>query len=85
MYRENSLRLDPERCNGCRMCIEVCPQAVFDMIGSRASLADPASCMECGACRTNCETGAITVESGVGCAAVMMLRAVTGRKEASCG
>jgi NAD-dependent dihydropyrimidine dehydrogenase PreA subunit len=85
MYRENSLRLDGALCNGCRMCVEVCPHAVFDMLGKEAILADPASCMECGACRTNCATGAITVDSGVGCAAAMMIQSVTGRKEASCG
>ena len=40
---------------------------------------------ECGACMVNCPTGAIEVESGVGCASAMMLAALKGKKEASCG
>ena len=32
-------------------------------------------------CKLNCPTGAITVDSGVGCAAAMILAAVTGKKE----
>jgi ferredoxin len=41
--------------------------------------------MECGACQVNCPTNAISVESGVGCAAAMILAALTGKKEATCG
>jgi len=41
--------------------------------------------MECGACQLNCPTGAISVESGVGCAAAMIYAALTGKKEATCG
>jgi len=41
--------------------------------------------MECGACQRNCPPGAITVESGVGCAAAMIRAALMGRVEATCG
>jgi hypothetical protein len=43
--------------------------------------------MECGACQLNCPTSAIAVDSGVGCAAAMIVAALTGKKEcaASCG
>jgi hypothetical protein len=34
--------------------------------------------MECGACALNCEFGAITVNSGVGCAAAIINSMVTG-------
>jgi hypothetical protein len=40
--------------------------------------------MECGACQVNCVSGAIKVESGVGCAHAMIHAALTG-KEVSCG
>jgi len=40
--------------------------------------------MECGACQLNCPTGAIVVESGVGCASAMMYAALTGRKDVTC-
>jgi Fe-S-cluster-containing hydrogenase component 2 len=37
--------------------------------------------MECGACRIHCPFGAVTVESGVGCAAALMVQAVTKKKQ----
>jgi len=38
--------------------------------------------MECGACKLNCPTSAISVNSGVGCASAMIYAALTGKKEA---
>jgi NAD-dependent dihydropyrimidine dehydrogenase PreA subunit len=63
-----TLELDPSLCNGCRRCLEVCPHAVFAIEERRARIADRGACMECGACARNCESGAVTVRSGVGCA-----------------
>lgn len=86
-YLENAitLQLDAEKCNGCRGCVSVCPHGVF-AIGEdkRAYLADRGACMECGACALNCQTGAITLEPGVGCAAAIIRGWVTGT-EPSCG
>ncbi|MFB0536411.1 MAG: mercury methylation ferredoxin HgcB [Anaerolineae bacterium] len=81
----NTLQYDPALCIGCEMCSNVCPHAVFTMNGRVAQLVRPEACMECGACQLNCPTDAITVESGVGCAAAMMYAALTGKKEATCG
>jgi NAD-dependent dihydropyrimidine dehydrogenase PreA subunit len=67
-----TLRYDAEKCTGCQMCVMVCPHAVFEMDGNRAKLVDPGACMECGACQRNCAFGAITVDSGVGCAAAII-------------
>ncbi len=84
-YAINTLRLDADLCNNCGMCIVVCPHAVFAPNERVVSLARPAACMECGACQLNCPTGAISVESGVGCATAMIYAALTGKKEATCG
>ena len=84
-YLENTLVYTPETCNGCARCVDVCPHAVFEMNGRKAVLARPQNCMECGACQLNCVTGAIAVESGVGCASAMIRAALTGQKEATCG
>jgi ferredoxin len=54
------------------------------MNGRLAELVNPSACMECGACQLNCVTGAIKVDSGVGCAAAMIRAALTGKKEATC-
>jgi ferredoxin len=81
----NTLRYDPALCIGCEMCFIVCPHAVFGPNGRVALLVRAEACMECGACQLNCPTGAITVDSGVGCASAMIRAALTGRKEPTCG
>ena len=83
-----SLELDDGKCNGCRMCVEVCPHAVFEITGKRARIADRDACMECGACQMNCPEGAVTVAAGVGCAAAVIVGAIRGSEPAcdcSCG
>ena len=88
----NTLVYDVDLCVGCNMCSLVCPHGVFSASepirpGSKqlqARLLHPEDCMECGACALNCLTGAIKVESGVGCASAMIYAALTG-KEVSCG
>jgi NAD-dependent dihydropyrimidine dehydrogenase PreA subunit len=84
-YASNTLRLDAKLCNNCGMCTAVCPHAVFASGDRAVRLVRPEACMECGACQLNCPTGAISVESGVGCATAMIYAALTGKKEATCG
>ena len=85
-YVSNTLRYDEKKCVNCGLCSAVCPHGVFFEGESRAVLAKPAACMECGACQLNCPTAAITVDSGVGCAAAMIRAALRGKKleEAAC-
>jgi NAD-dependent dihydropyrimidine dehydrogenase PreA subunit len=83
-YLNNTLVYDPQSCNGCGMCVNVCPHAVFAIKERQAELVQLQACMECGACQLNCVTGAITVESGVGCAAAMIYAALRGLEEATC-
>ncbi|UCH63678.1 MAG: 4Fe-4S binding protein [Fidelibacterota bacterium] len=84
-YTVNTLRFNPELCNNCVMCTTVCPHAVFLRMNGAVRLEYPERCMECGACQVNCPTGAISVDSGVGCATAMMITALKGQKEVSCG
>jgi ferredoxin len=86
-YATNTLEYDSDLCTGCGMCSAVCPHAVFEQTGDVARLAHGERCMECGACSLNCSTGAIAVESGVGCASALMLAALRGKSadEACCG
>ncbi|MEW6670515.1 MAG: mercury methylation ferredoxin HgcB [Thermodesulfobacteriota bacterium] len=78
-----TLELEKEKCVGCGICIEVCPQGVIVMSNRTAHLANRDDCMECGACARNCPTEAITVEAGVGCAAAVINSAL-GRKNDAC-
>jgi NAD-dependent dihydropyrimidine dehydrogenase PreA subunit len=88
LERAVTLELDAALCNGCRLCVSVCPHAVFALADKRAVLADRGACIECGACAKNCEQGAIRVRAGVGCAAGL-LGSVFSRTadptDASCG
>jgi len=78
-----TLELDVAKCNGCKMCLYVCPHEVFTYENKRAVITNRDACMECGACALNCEPGAITVQSGVGCAAAVINSMVKGG-EPSC-
>jgi len=78
-----SLKLRTELCTGCGMCILVCPHAVFEMTGKVAHIIDINDCMECGACALNCPFGAISVKSGVGCAAGI-IRGILRNTEPNC-
>ena len=85
VYLKNvvTLELDESKCSGCRICTKVCPHGVWRVEHKRARIVDRDACMECGACATNCEMEAITVRSGVGCAAAI-INAALGRESACC-
>ena len=85
LYATNTLQYNRELCSNCGMCSTVCPHGVFAAGEDAAELVNAEACMECGACQKNCPTGAVTVDSGVGCAAAMIMAALTGQKEACCG
>lgn len=68
-----TLKLDQSKCNGCGMCLEVCPQQVFSITGRISSITDRDACMECGACARNCPQEAIYVRPGVGCAFAVLM------------
>ena len=84
-YKENTLVLNSELCNGCTMCVMVCPHGVFTMQDHCAQIVRYDACMECGACQLNCAAGAISVHSGVGCASAMITASLTGRTEVTYG
>jgi NAD-dependent dihydropyrimidine dehydrogenase PreA subunit len=85
LYLSNvvTLELDVEQCIGCGMCVLVCPHDVFSLSNGHADIACRDACMECGACAKNCPTEAVTVETGVGCAAAV-INALLGRESSLC-
>ncbi len=85
IYLKNvvTLKLDEKKCVGCGMCLLVCPHAVFHLTNGTAEIINRDACMECGACSRNCPAEAISVQSGVGCAAAV-INTKFGRKKESC-
>jgi NAD-dependent dihydropyrimidine dehydrogenase PreA subunit len=73
-----TLELDIEKCNGCGICLLVCPHAVFALENKQAAIVDRDACMECGACALNCPEEALMVQAGVGCACAVISGALRG-------
>jgi NAD-dependent dihydropyrimidine dehydrogenase PreA subunit len=78
-----TLELDQEKCNGCKMCIFVCPHEVFMVTNRKAVIVNRDLCIECGACEKNCAEGAIKVRAGVGSAAGI-LAGILNNTEPTC-
>jgi NAD-dependent dihydropyrimidine dehydrogenase PreA subunit len=78
-----TLELDQERCNGCGMCLKVCPHEVFRLKSGKVHIVSRDQCMECGACSLNCPMEALYVRSGVGCAAGI-LNGILNNTEPNC-
>jgi NAD-dependent dihydropyrimidine dehydrogenase PreA subunit len=79
-----TLKFDENKCNGCLTCLEVCPHGVFGAYDNRVSIIDRDACMECAACVQNCESFAITVASGAGCAAMIAHEALKRLTNKTC-
>lgn len=85
VYLKNvvTLQLDEDKCTGCGMCLDVCPHEVFMMNKKHVMIENRDACMECGACSKNCPVHAVSVESGVGCAAAV-INLMLGRTGVEC-
>lgn len=84
-YLKNVVTLEfvPELCTGCGQCIDVCPHEVFEKAEKIVEVRNRDRCIECGACMMNCESGAVRVQAGVGCAAAV-LNGMIRNSEPSC-
>lgn len=51
--------IDAERCNGCGLCVRVCPTGTLALQRGRAIVAQPAACEYAGVCELICPVQAI--------------------------
>lgn len=60
-------RTDSELCNGCRICVKICPMDVFrmDEKNKKTIIKYPVDCMLCMWCALDCPTKAITVSTRI--------------------
>lgn len=54
--------VDPEKCEGCEECVDVCPVEVFEMQDEKSVAVKADECLGCESCVEVCDHGAITVE-----------------------
>jgi NAD-dependent dihydropyrimidine dehydrogenase PreA subunit len=57
------IRIDEDKCDGCGICCEGCPEGALQMIDGKARLVSEITCDGLGACVGECPQGAITVET----------------------
>lgn len=55
--------LDEDRCTGCKICVDICPEDVlrFDEDRKKAYVAYPEDCLGCGVCAWFCPLKCIEV------------------------
>jgi NAD-dependent dihydropyrimidine dehydrogenase PreA subunit len=56
------IRIDEEKCDGCGICCEGCPEGALQLIDGKARLVSEITCDGLGACVGECPQHAITVE-----------------------
>lgn len=62
LYMAFMVTVDPEKCEACEECVEVCPVEVFEMEDDKSVPVNADECLGCESCVEVCEPGAITVE-----------------------
>ena len=60
--RRNIITIDQEKCNGCGICADACPEGALQVIDGKARLVGDLLCDGLGACLSSCPEDAITVE-----------------------
>lgn len=62
MKKRKIIKIDEDKCTGCRLCIPNCPEGAIQIIDGKARLISDLFCDGLGACLGHCPEGAITIE-----------------------
>jgi NAD-dependent dihydropyrimidine dehydrogenase PreA subunit len=55
------ISVEPEKCEGCEECVDICPMDVFEMEDGKSVPVNADACEGCESCVATCEPGAITL------------------------
>ena len=66
------IKINPDKCSGCRICYEQCPGGCFEMEENKAVFKFPEFCFECGACFHICPSEAIDWDYPEGGSGIVM-------------
>jgi len=67
--------VNSEKCNGCRVCVSVCPYGAIEIYEGKARV-NEALCEGCGACAASCPVGAVQLRNYTEDQALEVIRAV---------
>ncbi len=56
------VRIDPEKCKGCKLCVAACAAAALEMVDTKSRMVEGmAACIACGDCVAICPEDAIEI------------------------
>ena len=55
------IKIDMEKCDGCRTCVDTCPVEVFEIREGKSVAVNLDECLICRVCETKCPNSAIEV------------------------
>jgi len=53
--------IDPDKCTGCRVCLQGCVHKAITGSKKKPHVIDPKTCQKCGICRSECKFDAVKV------------------------
>lgn len=60
-HERKIISIDPEKCNGCGLCVTACHEGAIQMVDGKAQLVSDVYCDGLGDCLGPCPTGAISI------------------------